>query len=493
MLLTDELLLHYKRCHRRAFFNIYGGDSQKQPEKDFILKLKQERESHSWKVLQNYNLSYQQPKLLVKDSEDSLQVASVTEDLMRQGVDCIYQGIVTYTHYRENQEEIVFQTSPTLLIKQKIPSIWGDWSYIPVNTHLGKKMKPEYRLISAFQGDILSVFQGIDLSQTHIILRYSYHPYYLNLNLWIPRCRELVREFISMVSEKKEPEVFISRQRCTFCQWYDGCYSKAKSQQHLSLIPGITPKRYDSLISEGINDLVSLSHADLSHLKKLFEKEIANNIYLQGKSLISHQPIFKNSTVLLIPTNTIELYFDIEAEPDRNLDYLLGVLLVNYQTKEKKYYKFLAESIEQEKDIWEKFLHFVSQYPNAPIFHYSNYEVETVKRLSYIYKTPHSDLQSLLNRLFDLHKLVINSLFLPVESYSLKSVANWLGFQWRDPKTGKIGSNYLNIGGDQCVFWYDQWLKTLDRTWLNYILIYNEDDCLGTYQLKKWLSKIINN
>jgi len=76
-----------------------------------------------------------------------------------------------------------------------------------------------------------------------------------------------------------------------------------------------------------------------------------------------------------------------------------------------------------------------------------------------------------------------------VENYSLKSIANWLGFHWRNPKTGKTLSNYDKLGGDQCVFWYDQWLQTGDRLWLDYILIYNEDDCLGTYELKKWLTK----
>lgn len=74
----------------------------------------------------------------------------------------------------------------------------------------------------------------------------------------------------------------------------------------------------------------------------------------------------------------------------------------------------------------------------------------------------------------------------------MKTVANWLGFRWRDPKIGKLSSNGGNVGGDQCVFWYDQWLKTGDSTWLEYIVIYNEDDCQGTYELKKWMEKYNN-
>ncbi|MGI0481915.1 TM0106 family RecB-like putative nuclease [Geminocystis sp. CENA526] len=516
ILVTDELLFKYKRCHRRGFLNLYGEENQKLQEKDFIIKLKEERESHYRKVLENYNLAYQHPKLLVENSEDNYQVASATEELMRQGVDCIYQGVIILNQKikanppssplirgerqenfsSENQTNIIFQASPTLLIKQNIPSLLGDWSYIPVNAYLGKNMKPEYKLISAFQTDILSLFLGINLTQVQIFLRYYRKPYYLNLNTWLPHYQEFLREFLSMVMTKNEPEVFISRQRCSLCQWYESCHGVAKSQQHLSLIPNITPSRYDALIAEGINDLTSLYHTDLSVLKQLFGAEIAYNIHGQSKALFYSTPIIKHPPLKQIPSHNIELYFDIEAQPDtkierfdRTFDYLLGVLLVNYETKEQKYYSFLAENIEEEKEIWLKFLDFVNQYPDAPIFHYSNYEVETVRRLGYLYKTSSRDLQRLLNRLFDLHKFLINSLFLPVENYSLKFVGNWLGFQWRDAQTGKYSSNYHQISGDQCVFWYDQWLKTFDRTWLDYILIYNEDDCLGTYQLKKWLTE----
>ena len=70
---------------------------------------------------------------------------------------------------------------------------------------------------------------------------------------------------------------------------------------------------------------------------------------------------------------------------------------------------------------------------------------------------------------------------MPIESYSLKSVANWLGFIWKIPQAS----------GDQSVCWYDQWLKTGDYTCLENILIYNQDDCRATYYLKEWLIKFL--
>lgn len=83
----------------------------------------------------------------------------------------------------------------------------------------------------------------------------------------------------------------------------------------------------------------------------------------------------------------------------------------------------------------------------------------------------------MLSRLVDLHRWVTEAVIFPVESYSLKAIANWIGFYWRET-TGS---------GDQSVCWYDRWLNTQDRTLLELILSYNEDDCRATRHLKDWL------
>ncbi len=487
MLLTDESLLQYKRCTRRTFLDVRGNLQLKEPEKDFVGKLRAEKKAHALRVLQDFNLDYQQPK---DQENDCSAIIKATEEMMRQGVDCIYRGKLSWqsTIFYLPNIKVEFVISPNFLIKQNIPSRLGKWSYITVNTHLGKQTKPEYKLIAAFQAEILGKIQGLMPNSAHIVLR-NRRVYSVNLKVWLPRSQELVRECLIMLDSKDEPDVFISRQKCYLCSWHNNCHQIAQSQQHLSLIPGITPKRYQLLKQQRINNLKSLSDLSVLDLGKIINSEIAPNLYQQVQSLLHNQPYLKSASPPQIPSANIELYFDIEAEPDRNIDYLLGVLLVDYQQQTQQYYSFLAETLPDEKKMWQEFLNWLGKYREVPIFHYSNYEVETVKRLAYLYQTPTVQLESILTRLIDVHKILIESVFLPVENYSLKSVANWLGFRWREPNTGKVDNNKVNIGGDQCVFWYDQWLKTCDRQWLNYILIYNEDDCLATYKLKQWLTK----
>ncbi len=196
--------------------------------------------------------------------------------------------------------------------------------------------------------------------------------------------------------------------------------------------------------------------------------------------ILRSKPIPYSQSVFL-PIAPIELYFDIEAEPELNLDYLHGVLVVDRYNKTEKFHGFLAESAAEEGAIWEQFLELMWAYPIAPIFHFCDYEVKTFKRLAKLYKTPAYLWKPVLKRFVDIHKQVTQKAIMPVESYALKPIARWLGFDWRDAKAN----------GAQCVCWYDDWLKTGDRSILEAIVRYNEDDCRATYVVKDWLTNFL--
>ncbi|HEY9847469.1 MAG TPA: TM0106 family RecB-like putative nuclease, partial [Candidatus Caenarcaniphilales bacterium] len=182
-----------------------------------------------------------------------------------------------------------------------------------------------------------------------------------------------------------------------------------------------------------------------------------------------------------LTTATIELYFDIEAEPGLNLAYLHGVLVVDRQSQTQVFHPLLAENPEDERLVWQQFLELVQAYPAAPIFHFCAYEAQTVVRLAKLYQTPPEWVKPLLERFVDLHALITQAVILPIESYTLKFIAQWLGFRWRDPAAN----------GAQSIYWYTQWQQTGDRAFLEAILCYNEDDCRATYHVKDWFVRFI--
>jgi uncharacterized protein len=491
MLITDEVLLNYKRCSRRVFLNVYGDLSLRQTEADFIQKLKRENQSHTADVLSKHFPDYS--RLPPSNNWDEKAVA--TELFMSRGVDCIYDGLLKLTISAENNAETIdLLANPTILVKQEGNSRFGDWSYAPINVHLGRRAKSEYKLLAAFAAKLLTEIQGTIPASVRIILRQDkaanatrhnlpcqldYHR--VRLDIWRGKTQTTIDGCIEMLRQKSEPEVFISRQKCNLCHWYDHCYNTARSQQHLSLIPGVTPSRYDNLQSLGVTSLESLVNVSVTELGELTGQEIASKLQQQARSLLENKPIWRQKEegkfTRSIPTSNIELYFDIEAEPDRNVDYLLGVVLVDRQQNIQHFFAFLAENPEDEALIWQNFLNLIETYSDAPIFHFSEYEAETIQRLGRLYKTPSDRISAILDRCFDLYEWTIDSVFFPVERYSLKYLANWLGFHWRLP----------GVSGDLCVCWYDYWLNTGDRAFLESILTYNEDDCLATLHLKNWL------
>ena len=499
MILTDELLLNYKRCRRRTYLDIHGDEQKRDIKKEFLFKLGRESQTHIRNVLLARSIVYQKPSV---SRRNWLLNAQQTKVMMQEGVDCIYGGILalSFTDWqlstklcKANLEtapnansiesaanNLTFLASPTLLIKIPEPSHLGDWSYAPINIKLGRRPKPEYKLIAAFHAQMLVAIQGSPCPQSQLILRRQDN-YFVNLEYWLPKMQTTVADCITMLTELDEPEVFISRQRCSLCHWYNHCYDLAKSQQHLSLIPGVTPKRHEYLIANGIESVESLASIDSSLGNEVVTKDILIQLQQQADSILNNQAAFKSTEKSLheldIPHQAIELYFDIEAEPELSLDYLLGVLLVDRHHDRETFYPFLAEKPEDEGLIWQQFLELVNHHSNAPIFHFSEYEIDAIKRLAKLYGTPKAEIGAILARFVDLHQLVTNFLILPVESYSLKSLANWIGFEWREQ----------DARGDQCVCWYDRWLRTSDRSSLASILSYNEDDCRATRYLKDWL------
>lgn len=479
MIITAELLLQYQRCKRRSFLDTFGDQSQRDAPSDLLLKLRQDSITHQKTILAQQ--TYQQPDHPKGDWEAG---AKATLELMQQGVECIYKGVLL-TNY---SEEFTLLSRPDLLFKQPGKSRFGDWIYAPAEIELGKRPKLEYQIKVTFHSQVLATVQEAAPATAWLLLRRK-DAYTVSLSRWIPQMQSLLDECIESLKSSKAPEVFISRQRCSLCRWYSQCYAIAKSQQHLSLLPGITPTRYTQLQSLKLTDLESLANCNPTELETIpgFEGEVAQRTVLQAQSVVENRPILLSSLdytkVTQFPTSPIEIYFDIEAEPDLNLDYLLGVLVVDRQANTETFYSLLAERPEEEELIWQQFLDLVWQYPQAPIYHFFSYEVDTVKRLAKLYHTPPKLIRPLIERFVDVYEQVMQTLALPVEGYALKAIARWLGFEWRNPQAN----------GSQCICWYDQWLETGDHTLLDAIQSYNEDDCRATRHVKDWFVGFMQN
>ncbi|MBD2345702.1 TM0106 family RecB-like putative nuclease [Anabaena subtropica] len=486
MLINAEHLLQYQRCKRRPVLDIYNDRSQRDAPSELLLKLQQDKYAHQHSILAQF--AYHQPDY-PKPNWEAGQAATI--ELMQRGVEYIYQGVLL-ANYNElieiDDTKYTCLSRPDLLIKQPGQSIFGDWMYEPVDIELGKRPKQEYQVVTAFHTQVLAKVQGVQPQTAWLMLRGKDTPYAVDLFKWIPQMQGILQEFIQALESENAPEVFIARQKCNLCLWHSQCYAIAQSQQHLSLLPGVTPIRYTQLQNLAITSVESLANTSPTILENLvgFDTEVAAKLVVQAQSVIERQPLilpFPQPKINININAPVELYFDIEAQPDLNLDYLLGVLVVNKQTNTEEFYSFVAEKPSQEELIWRQFLDLVWQYPEAPIYHFCVYELDTVKRLAKLYRTPYTSVHPVLNRFVDIYEHLTQSVVLPIESYALKAIARWLGFEWRDKEAS----------GAKCIYWYDQWLETGDRALLDIIIRYNEDDCRATRSVKDWLANFLQD
>ena len=65
------------------------------------------------------------------------------------------------------------------------------------------------------------------------------------------------------------------------------------------------------------------------------------------------------------------------------------------------------------------------------------------------------------------------------KSYGLKEVAKWINFKW----------SIKNADGPKAILWWRQWItsKKSKKIILQWILKYNQDDCLATWKITEWV------
>ncbi|MEL6555771.1 MAG: TM0106 family RecB-like putative nuclease [Cyanobacteria bacterium J06621_11] len=486
MWLTDHMLFQYRRCRRRTYLDTYGDPTLKDSPSDYFVKLRSDSADHRQTTLSQFA-----PLTTPTYERHNWQAgAEATYRLMSEGVEAIHRGVLMMT----GPDGSFYRSEPDLLVKQAGDSWLGDWYYVPYDVKLGKKAKPEYQLTATFSAYLLAEIQGVWPETAWIFLRNKL--YSVNLERYVPKLQAALDDCHEMMAAAIAPEVFISRNRCSLCPWLGHCYGEAKKTNHLSLLPGVTLPRYPTLVELGLTTVEALADVDSAQLTDALgtEHHISEKLIYQAQATARDIAIPRLHTGYFplephqVPSSDVELYFDIEAAPDKNLIYLHGVLVVENDdsvtiqksnTPKETFHALLAETPEEEEKAWFEFLALVDSYPNAPIYHFCPYEAQTVTRLGQLYGTQGIDINALLNRFVDIHKRIVDSVALPVESYALKHLARWMGFEWRDE----------DANGAQSICWYDDWLTTGDRTHLNTILRYNEDDCQATYRVKDWLVK----
>lgn len=271
---------------------------------------------------------------------------------------------------------------------------------------------------------------------------------------------------------------------CKLCHWYSHCSRTLRKSGDLSLIPGLGRAMRDNLVDE-FPTVEALAECDpnafITKGKTPFRgvgPTSLHKFHARAKLLtdLNAEPYLKQSVAL--PSSSLELFFDIEVDPLRDHTYLHGVVERRDQDNAtEKFVTFFTdeETPEAERDAFAKSFEYLTADKSATIWYYSKYERTIYRKLQARYPDVCTapDIEELFDpsRAIDLYNdVVTKATEWPTNDHSIKSLAKFLGFEWRDK----------NPSGAASIQWFDEWVKTRDPKIKERILAYNEDDCRAT-------------
>jgi predicted RecB family nuclease len=159
-------------------------------------------------------------------TEEAIQA---TLELMRKGIELIYQGCVQFEH-----EGVVYRGRPDLLEKREGKSVFGNWYYAPIEIKWSSKIKPTYKNQLSLYSIILEKFQGYLPKEVGMINR---HHARLSLVLDeedIAKTRTLIEQIIEVLHGSKPDLTITSKSKDS--PWFKVALAEAEEKQDIALI-----------------------------------------------------------------------------------------------------------------------------------------------------------------------------------------------------------------------------------------------------------------
>lgn len=293
------------------------------------------------------------------------------------------------------------------------------------------------------------------------------------LSSFTKNIKKHIDELNKMLLAPNEPYLILNR-HCAICEYSASCKEKAKVDSNMSLLDRATFKVIDKYKKKGIFTIQQLSYLYKPRRQTKRTKQlVAHNLELQALALRTDKIYVQQLSEL--SRQPIELFLDIEGNPDQDLYYLIGVLICKDDATISN--SFWADKTSDEAHIWQLFLSIINEYPDAPIYHYGSYEIKAIAILGKRYNTNITHIQ---NRLINIVNSIYGKIYFPVYSNRLKELGNYIGATWSSPYASGI----------QSLIWRHQWNDTKDAKYKQLLITYNLEDCIALKSLSDKLTLI---
>jgi predicted RecB family nuclease len=423
------------------------------------------------------------------------QPVATTIAAMQKGID-----VITQPRLESGQ----WMGYADFLIKVSGKSKFGNWSYEVQDTKLAQNTRAATIIQLCLYTDLLSVLQGSIPEKMYVVkpgdnfpveeYRFAeFKAYYKQ----IKKNFELIMDGPDLSSYPEPVE------HCSICKWWRVCDKKRHDDDYLSLVAGIRSLHIIELQRQNILTLEQFANAkkiekpERGNKETFIRKQEQAKVQLEGrlKNQLLHTTLdFELNRGLnrLPEPNKGDIYFDIEGDAfyeDGGLEYILGYA---YEINGVLAYKKLwSINRMEEKIAFKQFIEFVldrwKTNPKMYIYHFAPYEPSAIKRLARVHALYEKEVDDLLRaeRFIDLHAVFKESLLASVESYSLKELEKFTKYTRKiDLHDASIARKAVEVALEL------HEIHALSKKTLQIVEEYNEDDCLATEALHKWLEDL---
>jgi uncharacterized protein len=303
-------------------------------------------------------------------------------------------------------------------------------------------------------------------------------------------------ELLTLIQGANAPFAPVGWSRCGGCGYHDRCWGEAEARNDVALIP-----RVDKGLAHALHDLGIISYdellegfdeARLGDLRRPWGQKMpkvgkaAEDILRSARALQSKKPIVIAAPA--IPDHENFVMFDLEGLPPY-LDELDKIYLWGMQVYGAKPSAFMPANAgfgeDGDRGGWEQFLAsadvIMKEYGNIPFVHWSSYEKTKINLYIDRYGDRDGIAAAVLANLFDLLPVTQKAVALPLPSYSLKVVEQFVGFKRTQEEYGGQWSMAQYIEATEI-----EDPQTRDRM-LAEILKYNEEDLGATWAVLCWV------
>lgn len=307
--------------------------------------------------------------------------------------------------------------------------------------------------------------------------------------------RELER-LLTIKQLATEPYEPVGWTKCLGCGYTDRCWAQAEKSGDVALVYCVDQSLARTLHSQGIRTrkelLANFDAINLAELKRPYgsrEQRVgkaAERILRFADAMERQQEIVFAAPA--IPTHKNYVMFDLEGMPPHldELDkiYLWGAQVFGENPSEFKV-ALSGFGADGDRDGWIGFLDKAKQifetYGDIPWVHWAPYEETYLRRYADRYGDPEGIAARVARNLLDLLTVTRESVVLPLPSFSLKVVEDYVGFERKEAE----------YGGAWAMATFIEATETSDevkrKELMDKIVAYNTEDLEATWAVFQWL------